>query len=356
VEKNIDKPVEELDLFDGEFLSLRKRNLALVESNPALLRVMEDGVEEDSVIVDEFTASLVNEKRELMIEGKVVRYTEFGTWVYHDDFTARVEEILPTMTDAEMEAIYANHDFEEDPFYELEPGIFLFGTTEQAEAEMELKTVDYSNAAIASGVAPNLFNYYYCNRTSNKRTFTNNPSHWTGGVRVTEYIYLQNNRRMKAKVWATNYGTHSTGGYFTRLQRRRLGVWWSSDADIISLSVRAKTYHPDPVNSIYFPLYYEPGPGRIGTEEDFRENKVNILWPPYTMTFVISPGQPITKQCKPEYDFSPGTNPISPSKPVPCKPLWKFSKRVKIKESESCHYVREGSWQGEIQLFVKESD
>ena len=55
-----------------------------------------------------------------MIDGKVVRYTAFGTWVYHDDFTARVEELLPTMTDAQLEEIYANHDFEEDPFYELE--------------------------------------------------------------------------------------------------------------------------------------------------------------------------------------------------------------------------------------------
>lgn len=358
LEKNIDKSLEELSLFEGKFVSLRERNIALAETNPALLRVLEDDVEEDSIIVDEFTASLVNEKRELMIDGKVVRYTAFGTWVYHDDFTARVEELLPTMTNAQMEEIYATHDFAEDPFYELEPGIFLFGTTEQAEAEMELKTVDYSNAAIASGVAPNLFNYYYCNRTSNKRTFTNNPSHWTGGVRVTEYIYFESNRRMKAKVWTTNYGTHSTGGYFTKLQRRRLGVWWASEADIVSLSVRAKTYHPDPVNSIYFPLPYQPGPlpGNNGTEERFGQNKVNILWPPYTMTFVISPGQSITKQCKPEYDFSPGTNPIPPSKPVPCKPLWKFSKRVKIKESESCHYVKEGSREGEIQLFVKESD
>jgi hypothetical protein len=84
-----------------------------------MLRVLEDDAEEDSIIVDEFTASLVNEKRELMIDGKVVRYTAFGTWVYHDDFTVRVEQLLPTITNDQMEEIYATHDFAEDPFYEL---------------------------------------------------------------------------------------------------------------------------------------------------------------------------------------------------------------------------------------------
>lgn len=293
----------------------------------------------------------------LMIDGKVVKYTEYGTLVYHDDFTERVKQLLEVMTPKEVEAIYATHDFEEDSFYEIEPGIYLFGTVEEEVVDMEVKSVDYSNAVWAPGHHPDNFNFYYCNRTTNRRTEAEGWGHWTGGVRKTAYIYFANNRRMKAKVWSTNYGTHSTGGFFTKNQRRRLRVWWESDADIVSISVKAKTYHPHPTTSIYYPLYYIPGPPNHhnGTEEDFNKNKVKIGWPPYTLTFVYSPGSPITKQCKPQYEFSPGWNPVEQNKPYACKPTWKFSKRVKIKESESCHYVKRGNQDGEIRILINKN-
>lgn len=355
VEKYHDR--EDLDIFKDEFVSLRQRNEELANSNPSLLRIEDDDIEEDYIVTDDFTASIVNEDRELMIDGKVVKYTEYGTLVYHDDFTERVKQLLEVMTPKEVEAIYATHDFEEDSFYEIEPGIYLFGTVEEEVVDMEVKSVDYSNAVWAPGHHPDNFNFYYCNRTTNKRTEAEGWGHWTGGVRKTAYIYFANNRRMKAKVWSTNYGTHSTGGFFTKNQRRRLRVWWESDADIVSISVKANTYHPHPTTSIYYPLYYIPGPlnHHNGTEEDFNKNKVKIGWPPYTLTFVYSPGSPITKQCKPQYDLSPGWNPVEQNKPYACKPTWKFSKRVKIKESESCHYVKRGNQDGEIRILINKN-
>ncbi|MCH7401189.1 hypothetical protein ACFOUP_01200 [Belliella kenyensis] len=93
VEKNSDKEGDELGIFKDKFVSLRQKRIELAKVNPAMLRLEDDDIEEDSIITDEFTASLVNEKRELMIEGKVVRYTEYGTLVYHDYFTERVEEM-----------------------------------------------------------------------------------------------------------------------------------------------------------------------------------------------------------------------------------------------------------------------
>ena len=359
LENNIEKPVEELKLFEDKFVSLRQKNEELARINPALLQILDDDIEEDSIINDEFTASIVNEKRELMIEGKVVRYTAFGTMVYHDYYTGRLEQILEIMTQEEIKKIYASHDFEDDPFYEVEPGIFLFGSVDQEEADMELKVMDQSKAAwMPTAPQPQDFDFYYCNRTTNRRTFTDNYGHWTGGIRQTEYIYFASNRRMKAKVWTTNYGTHSTGGYFSKLQRRRLGVWWASDADIVSISVKAKTYHPQPVTSLYYPLYYIPGPlpSDNGTIERRNFNKVNILWPAYTATLTFSPGSPVIAQCKPDYPKSPGWGPKDQTKPIPCKPSWKFSKRVKIKESESCHYVKRGNEDGEIRLKIKKND
>jgi hypothetical protein len=204
VEKNIEKPVEELNLFKGKFVSLRQKNEELARTNPALLKVEDDDIEEDPVIADEFTASIVNEDREVMIDGKVVRYTEYGTLVYHDYFTERVEQLLETMTHDEVKEIYASHDFEEDSFYEIEPGIFLFGTVEEAEVDMELKYVDHSNAAMIPW-GPEAFNFPWCNRTSNKQTpYTHPDNTWRGSLKIVRTWTFESNRRFKAKVWSTN--------------------------------------------------------------------------------------------------------------------------------------------------------
>lgn len=365
LEKNIDKPVEELDLFDGEFMSLRKRNIALAESSPDMLRVLEDDVEEDSIIVDEFTASLVNEKRELMIEGKVVRYTAFGTWVYHDDFTARVEELLPTMTDTEMEAIYTSHDFEEDPFYELEPGIFLFGSTEQSEAEMELKTVDYSNAAVAPW-GPDPFNFPYCNRTNNKRAPYIHPDNtWRGTVRITSQWEFERNRRFRAKAWSTNYVTHATSGFHTKLQRRRLGIWWASEADEISVAVRGKVYFPYLLETpndekIYIPIKLDPWLHNNGYKPELNENKASVSFGLITAQIGISGNLNnfigSFSFCDPNKDFGQNSGDFINGKSKFCKPKWKAAKNVKIKESESCHFVKVGSFEGEMQIKMKFND
>ncbi len=365
LEKNIDKPIEELSLFDAEFVSLRESNLALAASNPDMLRVLEDDVEEDSIIVDEFTASLVNEKRELMIDGKVVRYTAFGTWVYHDDFTARVEELLSTMTNAQMEEIYATHDFAEDPFYELEPGIFLFGTTEQAEAEMELKTVDYSNAALAPW-GPNPFNFPYCNRTTNRRPpYTHPDNTWRGSVEITSQWVFENNRRFRAKAWSTNYVTHATSGFHTKLQVRRLGIWWASEADQISVAVRGNVYFPyllsdNNLNGLYIPIKLDPWLYNNGVENLPNQNKASVNFGLITaqvgltnnLNTFISSGL----LCDPSKDFGQNSGNFINGNSKYCKPKWKAAKNVKIKESESCHYVKKGSFEGEMQIKMKFND
>lgn len=353
VEKNADKSGEELVFFEGQFVSLRQKNEELAEKNPSLLRVLDEDVEEDPIIVDDFTASIVNEKREVMIDGKVVRYTEFGTWVYDDYFTDRVEQLLLSTTEEEIDAIYASHDFDEDPFYELEPGIFIFGSFNVIDKN-QIKTVSNVNLSLSNS---NQFNFPNCNQSTNVRFFDSDFRHFTGGIRRTGYIYFENNRRMKAKVWSTNYGTHSTAGYFTKLQRRTLGIWWASEAQVVSISVRANTYHPHPTLGYYLPLKLIPAWGSAGgTNIRNNDNVAKISFPPYTMTLAFKSGSSLTKQCKPDEDFNPRTNPFpQDSSKKLCKPTWKFSKRVKLKQSESCHFVRrQNQTNGEIRIRVFE--
>lgn len=369
IEKNIEKPVEELLLFEGQFVSLRQRNEELAQTNPALLRIEDDDIEEDPIIADDFTASIVNEKREIMIDGKVVRYTEFGTWVYHDYFTERVEQLLTSTTTEEIDAIYASHDFEEDPFYELEPGIFIFGTPENGEDEtnMELKTIDTSNAAMVPW-GPALFHYPGCNKTSNKEQFICPEKKWDGGVRIIDTYHVATRRRMKVKVWSTNYVTHATGGFQTKYQRRSAGIWWQMKADQISVSVRANIYYPIPKNisglhSIqYMPISIHPA---NNNNYRLRNSQRDATWDFGIITATIgvstnlhsfvSSGQ----LCQTQNDFREdwGHTPVpvkEDEKPkVLCKPKWTPAKNVKIKNSESCHFVRDGSNTKEVQISTK---
>ena len=362
LEKNIDKSLEELSLFEGKFVSLRERNIALAESNPALLRVLEDDVEEDSIIVDEFTASLVNEKRELMIDGKVVRYTAFGTWVYHDDFTARVEELLPTMTNAQVEEIYATHDFAEDPFYELEPGIFLFGSVEDEDQGYERVTIDQSSSRLIPW-SPALFDYPGCNKSTNKTIYNHPENKWNDGVRIIETYPVMDRRRMKIKVWSTNYITHATGGFETKYQRRVTGIWWADKADEISVSVRANLYYPLLIDipghpgKLYAPLKFDPWKYSNGYQPRTNENNdlvgLGIITAQIgisnNLNTLLSSGQ----FCDPKNDFATNSNSFFTSANKLCKPKWKAAKNVKFKSSESCHYVRDGATTREVQISTK---
>jgi hypothetical protein len=110
-----------------------------------------------------------------MIDGKVVRYTEFGTWVYDDYFTDRVEQLLLSTTEEAIDAIYVSHDFDEDPFYEREPGIFIFGLAlhgDDYDYEEMSHSLNQTNAPMVPW-SPALFDYPGCNKASNRtHTFT----------------------------------------------------------------------------------------------------------------------------------------------------------------------------------------
>lgn len=302
----------------------------------------------------------------LMIDGKVVKYTEYGTLVYHDDFTERVKQLLEVMTPKEVEAIYATHDFEEDSFYEIEPGIYLFGTVEEEEVvDMELKSVDYSNAALGPW-GPEAFNFPSCNITSNKQKPYIHPNNkWRGSLRIIRTWTFESNRRFKAKVWSTNYRTHATGGFHTRLQRRRLRVWWASRADKISVSVRGNVYFPylgsdDKLKGLYIPIKLDPWLYNRGLISRPNESKASVNFGLVTaqvgltnnLNTLIATGL----FCDPNENFNSNTGQIINGENKYCKPKWKAAKNVKIKDSESCHYVEKGSFTGEMQIKVKFND
>ncbi|MCH7414253.1 hypothetical protein MM213_12195 [Belliella sp. R4-6] len=168
---------------------------------------------------------------------------------------------------------------------------------------------------------------------------------------------------MKAKAWSTNYATHSTSGFFTKNQRRRLGVWWASDADIVSISVRGSFYYPQPINiKIYMPFKLDPAdpfqPNGYWNRSFTNEAKIGfgLITAQIGITNNLQSLISSAGFCDPSKDFNANVNYYTGGKGFYCKPKWKPSSAVKIKESESCHYVKRGNYQGEIQIKIKVND
>jgi hypothetical protein len=159
--------------------------------------------------------------------------------------------------------------------------------------------------------------------------------------------------------------THSTSGFHTRLQRRKLRIWWASDADEISVSVRGNVYFPylldDPnLIGLYIPIKLDPWHYNNGVRREFGNNLATVNFGLITAqvgltnnfnTFLAS-GQ----FCDSSKDFNTNANTFINGENKYCKPKWKPAKNVKIKDSESCHYVKKGSFTGEMQIKVKFND
>jgi hypothetical protein len=174
---------------------------------------------------------------------------------------------------------------------------------------------------------------------------------------------------MKVKVWSTNYITHATGGFETKYQRRTLGTWWRYKADQISVSVRANIYYPYQSKipgheklKVYVPIKYDPWLYRNGYDPRNNDRYAKIGFGIITAQIGLSNNlhslfqNGLLNFCEPRNDFRESWgHTIRPDEKIKrvCKPKWEPAKNVKIKNSESCHFVRDGSTTREIQISTK---
>ncbi len=294
----------------------------------------------DDLFIDPITQSVIDENYELMIEDNVYRYTKFGTFVYDVGDENEAINTLKTVDEVQIKSIYASHDFYEESFYELNSSLSYFGDPDfSSDNDYSIIPVlpdDPIGGGGGGNPAPNpMNNHRFCNSSTNIRAVTKNYGHWTGGIRNTSYIYFENSRRMKAKIWSTSYGTHSTSGFFTKLQTRTLGVWWASDANRVSVSANGtvKFPNPNPATSALTPyMNYSFTPDNGGYANYFNTNKAQTSFGIYTMEFKIKPNSSI-----------------------PIIPTPKYAKRVKLTDVATCHFVSRGTYNGEIQFKVSEN-
>ena len=149
----------------------------------------------------------MTDKNELMIGELVFKYTEKGTFLYIEGDENEALLTLNSVTDNDIDNMYLTHDFNEEPVFEINSSLYYFGDPNFSREDESLAPSPNDPIGGGGGYLPPstpLNNHRFCNSSSNVSPVTQNYGHWTGGIRNTSYIYFENGRRMKGKVWSTS--------------------------------------------------------------------------------------------------------------------------------------------------------
>jgi hypothetical protein len=328
------KPVDDVVLFPQEFKSLR---MATIEKSEASLRTSNDEEGEyseeyeldedwpddtDSLIWDPYTASLISEKREIIIDGFVFRYTEYGVFMYTPGDEDEMETFQNNLDQPRWNVILNSISCDTETI-EVAPSIFFMtGNFCDTDNQPEFNA---SNARTSNIQGRG------CNRTTNIR----NPAcqgtntNVFGVNRTCTYSSgLAARRRMKGRVWSQNYLTHAVSGANTRYQRSSLGMWFARNTDEVSVYIEGEieVKFPDGSKHIF----------RIDDQSSIpnyrvrsNNNKAEVIFNWSTAIFGTY-CNPVTLQCS--------------------KFKIKGAKGDKIKWINACHYVRAGTREAELHI------
>lgn len=164
---------------------------------------------DDDVIVDNSFAVLLNEDREIIVDGKLYKYREDGVFVLEESSIPVFREYL--------EDSPTSNSFHTDSD---------FGFIEQDY----LTTIgDESHNTSGGGYGSPVVvpDFYEAKLNFPSREFSKNPSLWgqAFGYSVKEYVVVPDDRRVKLKFWNRNYLLFSTIGTEIRFQKKVSFLW-----------------------------------------------------------------------------------------------------------------------------------
>ncbi len=181
---------------------------------------------EDSIITDQYLASVLNSEREIMIGDKMYKYIEKGLVEY-------------TPTD-ENEEIVRGYDYNSIPQDLPQGERIALGN------DVALITIDYNQGTISGVPVPNqngsitLVNDVTIPASSVNRTkYTkeNTGANWLQalisgylGTNVTLVNEFDANHRMKLRMYNQDYILYRAVGFTVRMQQKTLGIWWRKKA------------------------------------------------------------------------------------------------------------------------------
>ena len=215
----------------AEYLKFRKSDVSRIRANNPIheaargSREDDFDINEDMIIADSYFAALLNRKREIQVENKVYRYTEYGI-LYTDVSNANELESADTKLTAPKQLPCKEPYAITNTVYFIQPncgggggGGFGGGTTTPTK--------------------PDISDLKLCNW---------NPNFWDDvfGPAQSCIDKFSKHRRIKTKAWAQNYGIFASVGIKVESQKRTLGIWWAHKIDEVELGYTVASFkYPD---------------------------------------------------------------------------------------------------------------
>ncbi|MEZ5043643.1 MAG: hypothetical protein R2828_27345 [Saprospiraceae bacterium] len=167
--------------------------------------------EESFYIHDGYFASILNLDGEVVIEGKVYKYTPIGLFMVdvdqYDALTRLFEDSGSLSTLFNNRSAYAAAQAINEQISYFYPGKEPKNQT-LSEGEIETRELDPSNLTYCGGM--------------NSNTLWNSVF----GPSADCSDYFDNKRRVKTKIWNQNFFVYSSIGMSVRSQKQTLGAWW----------------------------------------------------------------------------------------------------------------------------------
>ena len=237
-----------------EYLKFKQSDIARIRANnpshEAARGSTEDDFDanEDIIVADSYFAALLNRKREIQVDDKVYRYTEYGILYTEVSNASNLESAHKELQSSDLllqqcEIPYAM----KSGVYFIQPscggggtggGSSGGGTTTPTKPDIgDLKLCDYD---------PNLWDDIF-------------------GPAQSCIDKFSKHRRIKTKAWSQNYIVFASVGIKVESQKRTLGIWWAHKIDELELGYERVYYevnHPfgfadlNPIGAPDYAPYY----------------------------------------------------------------------------------------------------
>ncbi|MGB0892013.1 MAG: hypothetical protein ACPGUU_06640 [Flavobacteriaceae bacterium] len=187
---------------------------------------------DDYVIIDNNFAVLLNEEREIIVEGKLYKYQGDGIFIVEEE---RIPEFkLYVEGDVELNSLYTDNDF---------------GKVEMKYDDTETDCT-YGGGGSTGGTSTTVEpDFYEAKLNFGTSEFSKNPSIWGSvfGYARKQYVYLPDKKRIKLKFWNRNYVLFKSFGTEIRFQKKVsflfISGWQKSYPSKIALGINHLKYN-----------------------------------------------------------------------------------------------------------------
>ena len=209
-------------------------------------------LEEDLIVADPYYASLLNRKREILVEGSIYKYTELGLFFTNKDNYDNLDKEIAKfdLSSARLSS------YNENEILQLGNGVNYFAPVRIDDQADVLKPCTDCGSP-GSGVRPKSPKILTKEEFIDQISICNwDPNIWDDifGPSQNCIDKFEKDKRIKLKAWSQNYLIYASIGVKVKSQNRFMGIWWAEKIDELELGIDMATFkYSFPGMEIYSP-------------------------------------------------------------------------------------------------------